>query len=120
MVALFSLSSIHGDASATPAEELLAWIPPGLQNLLHVPIWAGLAACWAWALERKNHRLWLTATLSIGYGIIDELYQRTVPGRYGSFTDLLFDAIGVMAVVLLIAYLKRKQQEEMPAEKSST
>ncbi|MCB1667843.1 MAG: VanZ family protein [Porticoccaceae bacterium] len=107
MAILFALSSIHGGASATPAEELLAWLPPGIQNLLHIPVWAGLTGCWVWALQRNHYPLLLAATFSVSYGIVDELYQRTVPGRYGSLTDLLFDTIGVIATLLLVACFKK-------------
>ncbi len=77
---------------------LLAWVPPSLQNALHVPVYALLAMLIGRAL-----RLWplsvtaavvLAFTTATVFGIFDEWHQLSVPGRYATATDVLLNAVG--------------------------
>jgi len=99
MAGIHLLSSVPGNIVPEDSTTALLFIlaPPALQNLLHIPLFAGLAWLWrsslrawmggAWRLT------WCALLLTIGYGIFDEWYQMTVPGRYASLTDVLFDAM---------------------------
>ena len=109
---LFALSSIPGDSAATPPEQLLALLAPALQNFLHIPAYAGLTLIWYWALRHKPGVLLTAPLVAISYGVFDELYQRTVPGRYGSLTDLAFDAIGVMAAYIALKLWLSKHTDQ--------
>jgi VanZ family protein len=101
------LSSIpdHG-APQNLAERLLQWATPELQNLLHIPLFGGLAATWYWALRPMvRNRLALPLvvfTITIAYAFFDEWHQLRVPGRYGSLTDVALDVVGI---VLALAYI---------------
>jgi hypothetical protein len=90
---LFGLSSIPGTATGLDGSlaRLLVWMPPAVQNLLHLPEYALLS--WLWS--RAGARPWIAVTLSGCYAIFEEIYQTTVPGRYGSWTDLALDAVGI-------------------------
>ena len=106
---LLLLSSIPADKPETAVEEFLVWLPPNIQNLLHIPVFAGLAYSWFWALsatKKFSPSLFLAVIFALAYAGIDEFYQTTVPGRFGSWTDLIFDAIGIgfCSLYLAIAY----------------
>ncbi|SFF94532.1 VanZ family protein [Neptunomonas qingdaonensis] len=103
---IFLLSSVPGNNinPETFLERSLIWISPGFQNLLHIPLFFGLALTWIYALEKhikSNYLTLLTAfALSMLYGIFDEFHQIQVPGRYGSISDLLLDALGAVLIFL--------------------
>lgn len=105
MVALFCVSSIPGDVmEVAPGFRLLT---PNWQNLLHVPVYGGLALSWWWALEtrltEKKPRLIAAFTLTMMYGLVDETWQLYIPGRYGSLTDLALNALGAAIALWLVA-----------------
>lgn len=113
MAALYWLSSIPGTPTAEdPAiYGLFYWVSPTLQNTLHVPTYAVLAAAWHWAL-----RAWMRAPYarSLGacafasvYGVLDEWHQSFVPGRYASLTDVMLDVVGALLGVWLIVWANR-------------
>lgn len=72
----------------------------------HMAAYAILAWLWWRALSPRRHATWPVLggalLLAVLYGITDELHQRLVPGRYGRVADVLFDAGGALAMVLLI------------------
>ena len=53
----------------------------------------------------------LVIIISIIYGILDELHQFFVPGRYSSFFDIILDTIGIAiasAFYLILVLSKRR------------
>ncbi len=98
MAGIFWLSSIPGEPSPQDPGTfvLVAWVPPALQNMLHVPLFGALAWLWRWTLEAWTTRApgIIAGLLTAGYGIVDELHQALVPGRYGSLTDMSLNIIG--------------------------
>lgn len=110
MAALFLLSSIPGD------QELgrrILFPPPAVQNLLHVPVYAGLTWIWWKALASpkpaaKAGRILAAAAIAAGYGILDEIHQMHVPGRFASVTDALLNAAGAAAVVAWVLLRSRR------------
>lgn len=101
---IFILSSIPGNSSDpdTLLEQSLIWITPNLQNLLHIPLFFGLALTWIYSLNNiiKNHLLVLVTAsfLSTVYGLLDEIHQTQIPGRYGSISDLALDTLGAILI----------------------
>lgn len=112
MGTIYLLSSIPGNVTNPESllEQSLIWITPNLQNLLHIPLFFGLAAAWRYGLKKhiRNESLLLAAAfiLSVLYGFVDELHQMQVPGRYGSISDIGLDALG--AALILITPLTKK------------
>ena len=106
MAGIFCLSSIPDYGSANSSLNPLAWITPNVQNFLHLPVYAGLASLWFWALRHwmteSGYRIVLTLIVTVGFGLFDEWHQTFVPGRYGSLTDAGFNVIG--AVMGLLVY----------------
>ena len=107
MAALFTLSAIPGGSPGEAPDGLarsLAWIPPSLQNLLHLPAYGVLTILWFRALTPFLPRGWAIGTslvLTIAYGLVDEWHQAYVPGRFPSATDLLADALGALIAAAL-------------------
>lgn len=104
MAALFCVSSIPGDVmEVAPGFRLLT---PNWQNLLHVPVYGGLALSWWWALEtrlaEKKPRLIAAFILTMMYGLVDESWQLYIPGRYGSLTDLALNALGAAIALWMV------------------
>jgi len=99
---IYWLSSIPGevDPESPLLSGIIAWTPPALQNLLHIPLFGLLAWLWYSTLEAWNiqHGLALTTAflLAAGFGVFDEWHQLHVPGRYASFTDIALDCTGVL------------------------
>ena len=108
---LYWLSSIPGTRLPNSPElyGLFYWMPPALQNILHVPAFAALAWAWHWALSgwvrSKTAVTLLAIGVSVMSGILDEWHQSFVPGRYASLTDVLFDVAGVALGIWLAAWI---------------
>jgi hypothetical protein len=114
MLGIFVLSSIPDTGRIeTQADKIFHWVSPELQNLLHIPLFGGLAGCWYWALKPWIHgvnRKVITAfILTMIYSFFDEYHQLSVPGRFGSFTDLGLNAIGSILILAIIAMHYRAQ-----------
>ena len=108
MAALFLLSSIPDDDGLGSR---ILFPPPSVQNLLHVPVYAGLTWIWWRALTTPKPlaKAGWAAAIAISYGVLDEVHQMYVPGRYGSVTDALLNAAGAAAVVAWV-YLYRARK----------
>jgi VanZ family protein len=104
MAVLLLLSSIPSDASPDNLlGKVFQWVSPDWQNLLHIPLYAGLAASWLWGLAGyqlgHRHRLGISLVLTMLWAIVDETYQMGVPGRYGSLTDMALNMLGASGAI---------------------
>jgi len=112
MMALLGLSSMAGTIpdEARGTYRIVVWLPPGLQNLLHVPAYAGLAFLWHWSLKARLRPALVPIAaflFTMAYSISEEWYQSFVPGRYASLTDVLLDCIGACVGVLAFRWASR-------------
>ena len=110
MLALFLLSSIPGDVSSDNlVGKVFQWVEPNWQNLLHIPLYAGLATSWLWALNtyplKSPARLVVAFILTLLWAVADETYQMSVPGRYGSLTDLALNLLGAFLAVMCARHI---------------
>jgi VanZ family protein len=68
-----------------------------------VPLYAGLATSWLWALARcrmqRVARLSIALLVTLLWAALDETYQISVPGRYSSLTDMALNALGACLAV---------------------
>ena len=74
---------------------------PHSDKVIHLVIYAGLAALCFWALQgtslRGRSQLFpMAAVMAFLYGVTDELHQMTVPVREASAADLFFDGVGAV------------------------
>jgi len=111
MGALYWLSSLPG----TPLPDdpalyaVFYWVPPSVQNALHVPVYAALA--WAWFqvlvswLRMPVARAIGACAIASAYGVFDEWHQSFVPGRYASLTDVTLDVAGAVLGIWLAAWI---------------
>ncbi len=112
MAAITWSSSIPGevDRETGVLTDLLAWVDPGVQNLVHLPVFALLALLLARAGYAAGQRTARAGTAAIAitvlFGLADEWHQAFVPGRYSTATDVLLDALGA-AIGVVIAHLLR-------------
>ena len=76
----------------------------------HIVVYAILTWLWWRALSPQREVSWsvLTTALSLTvlYGISDEIHQLFIPGRHGRIADVLFDASGALAMILLLRQYK--------------
>ncbi len=105
MAGIYGLSSLPGDIDPEDAGlyGIIAWTPPAVQNLLHLPLFGLLAWLWHRTLRDWIHpsrwRLLTAFLLTAGYGILDEWHQLYVPGRYASLTDMSLNVLGAGLVL---------------------
>lgn len=113
MGALYGLSSLPGTQSPEdPAVfAVFYWVPPSLQNVLHVPAYATLAWAWRWALGAWLHasrsRALAACTIASIYGVSDEWHQSFVPGRYASLSDVMLNVAGAVLGIWIAAWASR-------------
>lgn len=98
--------------SAQPGDTVFSWLvaltATPVQKALHFVIYAALAVLLMWTLDAigsRTVRALLSATLAVALGAVLEWYQLSVPGRFGSFTDVLLNSAGAMAGLLLALLL---------------
>ncbi len=82
-----------------------------LHNIAHVVAYAAMAAMAVLALcglARPAVRNRLAAVaLASGYGAVDELHQRMVPGRYAAWSDFGSDCFGALFGVAIVILLRQ-------------
>jgi len=84
-----------------------------LRKLAHVSEYAILMWLVVRALgaDLKRARYLLPAlVIAIGYAGIDEWHQTWVEGRIGSVRDVLIDSIGILIVLVLIWWRRKKRR----------
>ncbi len=103
---------------------LFGWVPPEIQNALHVPVYGMLA--WAWcaallpsATRFSVARLVASTVLTVGVGLLDETYQSLIPGRYSSLADVSLDAVGAIVGVIAFVILRTRRVAAARAARDS-
>lgn len=78
-----------------------------LHNGAHVVAYVALAGT-LWLLQARDRaRPWgaaLAVLCAVTYGLVDELHQRSVPGRACSIADLLTDSVGAVLGVAVLGW----------------
>ena len=111
MGAFYWLSTLPGTPSPDdPAlYAVFYWVPPSVQNALHVPTYAALAWAWHWTLGAwlrvSSARAIVACAIASVYGVFDEWHQSFVPGRYASLTDVTLDVAGAALGIWLAAWI---------------
>ena len=98
---LVSLAVLFAPADDVPAA------PPGLDKVVHLVLFAALAASGRWAGIRAR----VLAALLLVYAAVSEVVQGLTPlERSASVADWVADAVGVLAGLLAWAALERRSR----------
>ncbi len=100
------------------AEELFDY-PYWVQDLSHLPLFAGLAWLWSWYYGGpEKGRFWAVGAgwICFSYAILNEMGQYFVPKRFPSAGDLVMNIFGVAIGLWLHARLTK--MESLFSEKS--
>jgi glycosyltransferase involved in cell wall biosynthesis/VanZ family protein len=99
LVVFLLLANLWPMAATSPGATIMYRIDPGLQNFLHLPAYAFFGLVFADFLQHhaKNAKLrnGLFAGLGVGFCLILEYLQFFVPGRFVSYTDIIFNLAGL-------------------------
>lgn len=111
------VASIPGTTEPLKSPSLIQGIPPLVQNLLHAPLYFGLAACLLWGLETvttcRKTQFALTLVVTFCFSVIDETFQYFIPGRTSSCLDLLIDLTGAsLAIYFYHRFIDKATQEQ--------
>jgi VanZ family protein len=100
VIAVLSLSPAEIPLDDSEAS-LFRWVPSPVQNFMHLVVYGLLAALIMFSQRaRRPAPAWIAA---MGYGIVLELLQFWVPGRYPSVMDIGLNALGAALAVPLYA-----------------
>lgn len=94
---------------------------PDFQNLMHIPLFGTLGWLWAWILlywnfpQKKYYTLLFS--ISLGYGMLNELSQYFVPRRFPGIEDLSFNWLGSIVAIALFIVLKTTFFRKLETEK---
>ncbi len=99
---IFLLSSLSKPPGAEEGKQAI----PYFSNLVHITIYFGLTFFVFHAIEWypggfKYDQMLSTLLIVTLYGISDEIHQIFVDGRFFSFWDIFFDALGASLLILL-------------------
>jgi VanZ family protein len=115
LVAWLSGDSWGGSGTEFLAPYLCALVPWAAPDQINAAIWiirkcahvteyAVLAGLWWWAWAPRGAAIWPVAlALSIATAVLDEIHQATTATRTGSVADILLDAAGAGAALVLLA-----------------
>jgi len=112
MAAIFfvsSLPSVPRPEAANPFD----YVPPALNNLLHIPAFGLLTLLWLRGVEAlgcgPRARYFCAPGIAFLFGVFDEWHQLSVPGRYGSILGVGFNLLGILLVLSLCAWAERRR-----------
>ena len=113
---IWALSEREGHPEP-PTLDVLAWIG----NLAHAPLFGLLALFALGVVARPRPGSWVRpGPLSLGavalfvllWGVIDELHQRSTPGRSSTISDVVTDVVGALSVLWVADFLARAEPGE--------
>jgi VanZ family protein len=88
-------------------------LKPAIQNLLHIPMFAILSFLFLLIFQVFQIENWkrnAIVLLSSGFfGIINEIIQIPVPGRYGGVTDILLNFAGAIAGIIVFGLVEKSK-----------
>ena len=84
---------------------------PMLQNLLHIPMFAVLSILLLQVLSGYDmtplKRAAVLLGVAISFGVVNEMIQVIIPGRYAGMLDMVLNLIGIFSGILLYKVLSR-------------
>ena len=106
LLLIIIVSSIPG--KSVPEIVSLSW-----DKLLHVIEYSILGVLGYRAYHKHpNFNIYLLCSFGILFGYIDESWQKIIPGRFSSHSDVIADGIGVIFGTLTSHYIKNKKYDK--------
>jgi glycopeptide antibiotics resistance protein len=95
-------------------------LTPSVQNIFHIPMFAVLTILWlqffkAKALRSLYKHILVIAAASL-FGIVNELIQTFIPGRYAGVTDLSLNLVGIVLGTLIFIIAGKLRQTQSGVE----
>lgn len=122
----FSIFAIILAGSSVPGKNIphiFTFTPDKLIHCLEYAVLGFFLFRWL-RLEYASQTLtWHSITTFVSgsmFGVIDENYQRLIPGRFPDFWDWVLDTAGVLLAVIFLNLLIRKKFTEKKNNKGST
>lgn len=101
----------HKDLSA----ETMVYLHFLVRKAAHFTEYAVLGATIMYAiwdkLYKKRFAIVLPELIAAVYATTDEVHQYFVPGRYGTWTDVVIDSCGALAGILIFASIYKKNHK---------
>lgn len=108
---LIMMSSIIPMDREISGLRLIIAMKPELQNLLHIPMFAVLSILLLQVLSGYDmspaRRTAILLGVAVSFGIINEMVQIFIPGRYAGVPDMVLNLIGIFIGILLYKVLRR-------------
>ena len=118
LIAWFSTAEFSAENTGSVLTPLFHWLLPRAtepqlaalhaltRKAAHVTEYAVLSALWFVALTRerglsRRRAAWTALLVAIGWAVLDELHQATVPSRTASAMDVAIDAVGALAAAMV-------------------
>jgi VanZ family protein len=120
-IAWFSTAEFSAENTGSILTPLFRWLLPGAtepqlavlhaltRKAAHVTEYGILCGLWFVALTRerglsRRRAAWIALLVAIGWAVLDELHQATVPSRTASAMDVGIDAVGALAAATVGRY----------------
>ena len=112
MLLLLASSVIPMDRQIKGFQFVIAF-KPAIQNLLHIPMFAILSFLFLLILQTFQIEIWkrnVIVLLSSGlFGLINEIIQIPVPGRYGGLTDIVLNLAGAILGIVVFGLVEKSK-----------
>ena len=118
MCILFILSSIPGAGENGHPMDLVS---ATVANMLHVPAYGLLALLWVFTIRdhgvSEHQSMCVAFLVASGYGVLTELHQVWVPGRYPSALDVMSNMAGSLLFIWLYWFVSGESSVESGVSK---
>jgi hypothetical protein len=113
MFVLFILSSIPDTGEKGHLMDLTS---STVKNMLHIPAYGLLTLLWILTLRdhgvTEYRSMCVAFLVASGYGVLTELHQVWVPGRFPSVPDVMLNVFGSLIFIWLYWWVSRKWRVE--------
>ena len=110
MILLLASSGIPMDKPIKGIQFIID-LKPTIQNLLHIPMFAILAVLFLQILRNYQFEGWKrnfwVLICTVCFGIINEVIQIAVPGRYAGITDIVLNLIGAFVGIIIYSLVEK-------------
>ena len=110
MLSILITSIIPMDREITGLQPFID-LSPSIQNLLHIPMFVILSILFFQILKDSRLEEWKKGTLIFvccgSFGLLNEIIQIFVPGRYFGIADIVLNFIGTIVGILIYIYAER-------------